>query len=310
MSLNALRDNPLRAPNWRWLRAVQIDGGGPRASRAVDGPDGFAWIRRASRLKRRYELAGNRPDQLYRLVQYDRDMFWAHSMWLDDRAPTRWSIEARILAGETDEEIAAKLGTSPAVIAAYEAVFFDVRSMLMNKDYITTVVMSDAVVRGLSERQYDLLWKLFGYHGGSHVLDAVIAKVTPMTKPEQAKDVGLFFQEFAVNAVKHRAALATITMPLNAHTQLALIDSFVKYVEIEKSSETAEKAHGTIIDNIGAMMAALPFRIGTKLDSIDAKMLPFDDGAAELSNAELMAVAAGDTLSNQQTIEDLRFPGE
>lgn len=308
--LNALRDNPLRAPNWRWLRAVQIDSGGPRASRAVDGPEGFTWIRRASRLKRRYEQAGNRPDQMYRLVQYDRDMFWAHSIWLDERAPTRWVIEARILAGETNEEIAKKLGTSAAVIEAYEAVFFDVRSMLENRDYIVAVVMSDSITRGLSERQYDLLWKLFGYQGGAHVLDAVISKVTPMAKPAATKDVGQFFQEFAVNAVKHRAAVATITMPLNSHTQLALIDSFVKYVEIEKTSETAEKAHGTIIDNIGAMMSSLPFRIGTKLDSVDVKMLPFDDGAAELNSAELMAVATGGKLEDQQAIQDLKFPGD
>jgi hypothetical protein len=40
-----LRDNPMRAPNWRWLRAVQIDGGGPKASRAIDGEAGFTWIR-------------------------------------------------------------------------------------------------------------------------------------------------------------------------------------------------------------------------------------------------------------------------
>lgn len=305
-----LRDNPQRAPNWRWLRAVQIDGGGPRASRAMDGEDGFKWIRRANRLKRRYELAGNRPDQMYRLLQYDRDMFWAHSMWLDERAPTRWVIEARILAGESADEIAIKLGTSSSIVAAYEAVFFDVRGMLANRDYITSVVMADAVTRGLSERQYDLLWKLFGYQGGSHVLDSVISKVTPTDKPNSAKDVGTFFQEFAVNAVKHRAAVATITMSLNAPTQMALIDSFVKYVEIEKSSETAEKAHGTIMENIGAMMAALPFRIGTKLDSVDAKMLPFDDGAAELNNAELMTIASGGTLENQQAIENLRFPGE
>jgi hypothetical protein len=308
--LQALRDNPLRAPNWRWLRATQIDGGGPRASRAVDGPDGFTWIRRASRLKRRYELAGNQPEQLYRLVQYDRDMFWAHSMWLDERAPTRWVIEARILAGETYEQIATKLGTTPGVIEAYENVFFDVRGLLGNRDYVSAVIMADAVTRGLSERQYDLLWKLFGYHGGPHVLDAVISKVTPSSKPTGPNDVGVFFQEFAVNAVKHKAAIATITMPLNSHTQLALIDAFVKYVEIEKSSETAEKAHGTIIDNIGAMMSALPFRIGTKLDSVDAKMLPFDDGAAELNNAELMTVATGGTLEDQQAIVDLRFPGE
>ena len=290
------------------MRAVQIDGGGPRATRAIDGPAGFTWIRRASRLKRRYEQAGNRPEALYRLVQYDRDMFWAHSIWTDERAPTRWAIEARILAGQSDKEIADALGTDAAVITAYEAVFFNVREMLERRDYIVNVVMGDAVTRGLTERQYDLLWKMFGYHGGKHVLDAVMSKFSPMEKAQKPEDVAEFFQDFAVNTVKHKAAIATLTVPINTHTQLALIESFVKYVEIEKTSESAGKAHSTIVENIGAMMAALPFKVGTKLDSIDAKMLPFDDSAAELNNAEMMIVAAGGTLDNQQDIAEMRFP--
>lgn len=308
--LPSLRDNPRRAPNWRWLRAVQIDSGGPRASRAIDGEEGFVWIRRASRLKRRYELAGNRPDQLYRLIQYDRVLFWAHSMWADDKAPMRWAIEARILAGESDEEIAARIGTDAEIIAAYHAVFFDVRSALYNQDYIVNVIMADAVTRGVSERQYDLLWKMFAFHGGSHVLDAVMSKFTATARPERADDVSGFFQDFAINTMKHKAAVAALTVPINTHTQLALIDSFVKYVEIEKTSENTGKAHATIIDNIGAMMAALPFKIGTKLDSAADKMLPFDNGAAELRNEEMMIVAAGGKLPEHQVIEELRFPGE
>jgi hypothetical protein len=306
----ALRDNPRRATNWRWLRAVQVDSGGLRATRNIDGPEGFTWIRRALRLKRRYDEASNRPERMYRLVQYDRAMFWAHSIWLDDKAPTRWAIEARILAGESDLEIAERLGTSPDVIEAYEAVFFHVRDRLHRRDYIVNVVMAEAVGRGLSERQYDLLWKMFAYHGGPHVLDAVISKFTPISRPDSADGVGQFFQEFAVNTVKHKAAIATLTVPINLQTQMALIESFVKYVEIEKGSENASKAHSTIIENIGAMMSALPFKIGTRVDSAADKMLPYDNGAAELRNDELMVLSAGGKLATQPTIEQLRFPGE
>lgn len=310
MQFQELRDSYHRAPNWCWLRAMQIDAGGPRASRAVDGAHGFTWVRRALRLKRRLDAAVNRPDAMYRLLQCDRELFWAHSMWLNDKAPTRWAVEARLLAGESNEQIAARMATDSKVIEAYEAVFFNVRDRLDRLDYIVTVVMADAVTRGLSERQYDLLWKLFGYRGGSHVLDSVISKFSPIAKPDRPEDVGQFFQEFAVNTVKHKAALATLTVPINTHTQLALIESFVKYVEIEKNSENSTKAHTTIVENIGAMLGALPFHIGTKLDSEAEKMLPYDAGAAELRNEELMIVSAGGTLSNQQSIQDLRFPGD
>jgi len=308
--LPSLRDNPRRAPHWRWLRAVEIDSGGQRATRAVDGEAGFTWIRRASRLKRRFEAAGNRSAALYRLVQYDRELFWAHNMWSDERAPMRWAIEARILAGESDADIARRIGTDPGIVAAYAEVFFDVRNMLENRDYVVNVIMADAVARGVTERQFDLLWKMFAFHGGSHVLDAVMSKVTALPRPERSDDVGGFFQDFAVNTMKQKAAIAALTVPINTHTQLGLIDSFVKYTEIEKTSENTSKAHATIVDNIGAMMAALPFKIGTKLDSAADKMLPFDNGAAELRNEEMMVVAAGGKVPEHQIIEELRFPGE
>jgi hypothetical protein len=306
----AFRDNPCRAPHWKWLRAQEIDGEGPRATRALDGEDGFTWIRRASRLKRHYERAGNRRAALYALILRDKELFWAHSIWLADKNPVRWGIEARVLAGETDEEIAAKIGTDPGVISAYVKTFFDVRDRLQNLDYVQNVIMADAVTRGLQERHYDLLWKLLAYKGGPHVLDAVIGRGTAVERPNHADGVGDFFQDFAISSMKYKAALASLTVQINTHTQLPLIESFVKYVEIERNSENAMKAQASIVDNIGVMLTSLPFKIGTKLDAEGVKMLPFDNGAAELRGDEMMVIAAGGQIANTADIQKLNFPGE
>jgi len=302
--------NPLRAPHWRWLRAVQIDSGGRRASRKTDGEDGFFWIRRATRLKRHFEQAAGRSQALYALLERDPDLFWAHNIWTKDKAPTRWTIEARVLAGQSDEEIAFRAATTPDVVRAYVNVFFDVRGLLDRDDYVLNVILADAVARGVQERQYDLLWKLLAYRGGPHVLDATINRFTKTDAPKDATAVANFFQEFAVNTMKYKAAIAALTVQVNTHTQMQLIDSFVKYVEIEKNSENANKAQTTIVQNIGEMLTALPFRVGTKLDSAAIKMVPFDNNAAELKSDELMTIAAGGTLPNQTDIEELRFPGE
>jgi hypothetical protein len=308
--MRAMQDDPLRAPHWRWLRAVQIDGGGKRASRKRDGADGFTWIRRAVQLKRHYERAGNRADALDALHARDRELFWAHSMWAEDKTPTRWAIEARVLAGETDAQIADRLGTDPGVVSAYVNVFFDVRGKLRHTDYVVNVVMAEAVTRGLQERQYDLLWKLMGYHGGTITLDAVMNKFAPVARPEQPEQVSGFFQDFAISAMKYKSALATVTVPVNTHTQLPLIEAFAKFVEIERTTENSTKAHTSIVANIGEMLTSMPFRVGTKLDSADIKMVPFDNSAAELNNREMMIFAANGKLENQTDIENLRFPGE
>jgi len=306
--LNAFCANPLRPPNWRWLRAVQIDSGGKKPSRQFDGPEGFTWIQRSLRLKRHFERANNNPDALYGAMLRDGPMYWAHAIWADDKKPSRWAIEARILAGESNQEIADKLGTEPDIIDAYANTFFDVRAKLQNTDYVVNVVMADAVTRGLQERHYDLLWKLLGYRGGQHVLDAAINRGLVIPKPDSAGGVSAFFQDFAVHSMKYKAAIASLTVPVNSHTQLPLIDSFVKYVEIEKNSDNASKSQATIVENIGAMLATLPFKVGTKLDSVAVKMLPFDDGAAELRNDEMMIIAAGGSLQHQNLIQELHYP--
>jgi len=247
---------------------------------------------------------------MYALILRDKELFWAHSIWLADKNPTRWGIEARVLAGESDAQIAEKIGTDPGIITAYINVFFDVRDRLNNLDYVQNVIMADAVTRGLQERHYDLLWKLLAYKGGPLVLDAVINRGTDVAKPQSADGVGTFFQDFAISSMKYKAALASLTVQVNTHTQLPLIESFVKYVEIEKNSDNVMKAQSSIVDNIGVMLTSLPFQIGTKLDSEGAKMLPFDNGAAELRGDEMLVIAAGGKLENTADIQKLGFPGE
>ena len=309
MSLAALRNNPMRAPHWKWLRALSIDGGGPNATKRRDGADGVQWVRRAIRLKRHHAAACNNQNALYNLAQIDNELFWAHNIWAEDKQPTRWAIEARILAGESDEDIAVKVGCEPAVIAAYESVFFNVRDKLANTGYIVNVVMAESVTKGITERQYDLLWKMFGYTGGPYVLDAVITRFSAIDRPQKPEDVSEFFQNATINSMRHKASVAALTVPINSHTQLAVLDSYVKYIEIERSSDNSTQTQVGIVQNIGAMMQALPFKLGTRADS-DASKLPFDDKAAELSSAELMIAATGGTIENKEDIENLRFPGE
>ena len=304
----ALCDNLKRAPSWRWLRAMEIDGGGFKATKALDGSDGFRWIRRALRFKRRFDAAGNQTPAIYAVVLTDRPLFWAHSIWADEKSPVRWAIEARILAGESNDEIAGKLGTKADVIDVYANTFFDVRSKLQNMDYVLTVVLADAVTRGLQERHYDLLWKMLGYCGGAHVLDATISRFTKMVKPDSPEQVSTFFQEFAVNTMKYKAALSAMTVPVNTHTQLPLIDSFVKYVEIERTTENAVKAQSSIVDNIGEMLKSLTFTVGTKLEANPIKVLPYDEQAAELRSDELLSAAVGGVVLNGADIQKLNFP--
>jgi hypothetical protein len=170
--------------------------------------------------------------------------------------------------------------------------------------------MADAVTRGLQERHYDLLWKLLGYKGGPLVLDAVISRGSPVPRPDGVDGVGGFFQDLAISSMQYKAALASLTIQINTHTQLPLIESFVKYVEIERTTDNATKAQHSIIDNIGAMLAAMPVKVGTKLESATSKLLPYDNGSCELRGDEMLVVAGGGIIENSADIQNLHFPGD
>lgn len=311
MSKIEYRQSPVRAPHWRWLRASQIERGGKATTRAFDGPSGFVCIRRALKLKRHISNARLSADiEDYHMILRDPAMYWAHDIWLEDKKPTRWAIEARVIAGESNEAIAKKVGTEVDVIEAYVDTFFDVREKLVNQDYVINVILGDAVTRGLTERHYDLLWKMVAYQGGTHALNAVMSRFIETDRPKSAEDVANFFQESAINSVKYKAALATMTVPINTHTQLELINSFVKYVEVERTTENATKAQLSIVENIGAMLRAMPLQIGTKLESRVNKIEPYDNSAAELRGDEIIVAASGEEVPNADMIKDLKFPGD
>jgi hypothetical protein len=306
--LNYMMQNPWRSPQWRWLRADSIiNNEGPLTTPRRDGPDGYKWIRRAAQFKRIY----NQYAEPYMQCQLAMEMpaiFWAHHVWADDNGPTKWAIEAHILARETDKEIAWKIGSSPEVVAAYEAIFFNVREKLNYREYILNSVMSDSVTRGISERHYDLLWKLFGYTGGPHVLDSMISRLVNPMWCARSDDVPNFFQDAALNIMKRKAAVASLTVPINSNTQLNLIDAFVKYVEIERTTDSLGKAQDQIVTNLQAMLGSLPFGVATKQKDQSKMVAGYDQSSVELSANELMVVGLGAALPYGDQLQNLSFP--
>lgn len=305
--LQFMAQNPWRTPNWRWLRATGIeDHGYPATTPRRDTEDGYKWIRRALRFHR---LRDSDNDQHQaRLALEFPDIFWAHWAWENNEQPLKHSIEAHILARETNKEIGFKLGCGPEVVEAYEKIFFNVREKLSHREYIINVVLAESVTRGLSDRHYDLLWKMFGFSGGPHVLDAMIDRIGVSSWCARKDGVPKFFNDAALNIMKKKAAIASLTVPINTNTHLHLIEAFVKYVEIERTTDSMGQAQDQIVANLDAMLKILPFDQATKRGA-DRKMLPrFDRLSIELNANEMMVVGAGLNLPDANTLEELAFP--
>lgn len=314
MFLQCIRSNPFRVADWRWQRAVgYLSGQQPPPSKRRDGPVGYRWIREAIRFKR--ELDACQTDwQRFDLAERRPAIFWAHYAYADVSGPPRWVMEARLLARNDDFEVGIKGGMGPQIVEAYEALFFNVREKLQHRDYILNVIMRHAVARGVSEREYDLLLKLYAYFYGPHFLEALASRyfVNPLWCGT-ADGVGGSVEDDAITSLKLKAAVAAKTVQVNSHTQMNLLDTFTKFVEIERNTDSADRAQNQILDHINVMLTSLPFSVGGRDPQSHAKLPPgpttsFDTAGVELNFTELLQVSVGRKLPDEPVLTALHFP--
>lgn len=309
MSLFIAAVNPLRPPDWRWRRAMSIlEANGTPASRRRDSPVGFKWINRATAFLRERARCQN-DTELAVLAERRPEIFWAYWVW-NSQNPIKHAIEAHILARGTDYTIGYRCNMPPKVIDAYESLFFNVRDKLQHRSYILNCVIGPAIHRGLSEREYDLLWKLYGYFLGPCIVDALESKFVNTAWCSNPAALGAAVMDDAIGTLKLKAAIATKTVQVNHQTQLALMEAFTKFVEIERSTDSAGKAQEQILDHISAMMTTLPFNVGGRV-SRTVSMSPVDayeKTAIELTYEETMRLSVRQPIAHQAILKNLTFP--
>ena len=314
MSLHVAAANPFRPVDWKWQRAMGvIDGSQPRPTRKIDTPVGHSWIRKAVVFKS--ELDACRTEGAKHLLSVNRpDIFWAYWAWSSNVNPMKHSIEAHLLARESNFEVGFRCGVAPEVIEAYEHLFFNVREKLQHTKYVLNCVMGPSIHRGVSEREYDLLWKLYGLFLGPHMLDALENKFVNPAWCGTPDGVSACIQDDAIGTLKLKAALAAKTVPVTQHTQLALLETFTKFVEVERTTDSQGKAQDQMLEHISAMLTSLPFNIGGRDPrnnhvAIDAGPLAmFNNSAVELTYEETMRVSVRQPIANAETLLALSFP--
>ncbi len=297
--------NPFRVCNWRWERARVLR---EKNTRAIGRGTNDQFVTAA--FKFQVELAKCKDDvDRWSLMEEYPDIYAAYLIFKrgddEDRHPMRFVIEARILAGQQSDEIANLLGIPPATIDLYEKIFFNVKDKLKNSDYIMTCVMGPSVYAGLSDRDYDLLWKLFGYLYGPVMLDSFIQTTSRKFRPETSSEVDAALGDDARSALQRKVAIVTRTFTVNPFSQSELLNVYARFLEVEKESNSG-KAQDVIMQNIQVMLDKLPWQSGEVAK--DPRIAQYEVNAAELRTDELLAITVGKTLPNQKEIEELKFP--
>lgn len=150
------RYNPFRGPAWKWDLASEIHEGklklgnfhDPAISAAVD-----------------YLKSDGR--HLNAPIHAARDIFEQDSV-------ARSEIEARILAGQTDEVIAQRTAVPALVVETYHDLFFDVRQYL-ETDWVVIKTVGMGRHVGFKNAELRQLWAFFALAGGGPVVDKLVA---------------------------------------------------------------------------------------------------------------------------------------
>lgn len=167
-----------RPLDWRLQHARRLLENGCRSSSYRHDPDLIALVQFL-----RAEARCHSDRDRVRLEQRWLALHAAQHLHISD-GPLRFEVQARILAGQTDDEIAARCRLTPSAVHWFEAVFFNVRDRLHARDWIVARVIGPGLHRGFTEAEIGNVWMTFGYYGGPVALDVVLAITT--TDHEQA----------------------------------------------------------------------------------------------------------------------------
>ena len=168
--------NYFRPLDWRLAAAERLAAARPRRRPAL--PIDPAVARLTTVLK-----AEARPPGSRRAVEPDADrVAWREAVALRDAGgPARAEVEARLLAGQTDAEIAARCGLSPGAVGWFEAAVFHVRDRLAARDWVVGRVIGTSFPPG----DPGPVLRYFGYHGGPGLLDVALAVLSGRPLPPE-----------------------------------------------------------------------------------------------------------------------------
>lgn len=238
------------------------------------------------------------PGQPGRIPARFTDLHQAYSLRLAAPPPLPAAVEAMLLTELSGDNIAQRVGVTPASIAWYAAAFFDVRDRLRCAHFILNYVIEASRQRsGGDWCQYG--WKLIAYLGGDAAFQEALgaSQVTSL----EAWVSRLRGETRVVLHEKARRVAAGLSVADAARltTLLAAGEATAPPVDAQAPNQFEM--------NIQGLMAEIPWTVGTHIQTT-TRVTPFESGAAELRADEMLELELGGNLPNAEQILAATFP--
>lgn len=322
--------NPFRRPDWRFERVLSIVDQSVRTSgtcgRLTRFDDQYTRELRKFLLKYR-----NKTGESRKLLGYAfPGLYWAYQAYEQrdaELSKLATMLEARLLSGQSNEEIAKLQFTLPDTAHWYELAFFNVRDRLEAHDWIIEHVLLPAYRRDMGAAQladddahrplvpnivepfFDSTLKFFAYYGGPYVLDIALTGFRRGTFARSPDEVFSWFDQQTRNVVRSKVTSAAAKLPVTRWNVMELLNVHTQIMAIEKSDSSRIK-QDTTIQTIEAMLKEIPWAFGRKrLEAVKGTLLePLERSAAEPRDAELQLLSAGIDPGNARELALLGLP--
>jgi len=324
-------------PDWRWSRVLSICDKLPRPGRPKRTDDLF--IRQARTFLLRWRGANSTLDpQGYRQELFLENPGLYLAFELNDKSsdePTQVHlIQARILAGQNNQEIALKIGTTAEAIDWYEQLFFHIRPKLRQTDWIYSNILLPSCIRqaGVAKqtrqteeelngesapyRAYpivnammDMTLKLFAYYYGPVMLEFMIGGIRPGTRVSSADQIPTVLSEHFSDTVLRRAAQAATMFAVTKFNVTQLFDTATKIMDLKLRAEDMNEGGKTTVENIlSVALGQIPWSVNRQGQEMlrDQAIGEIDDSYAELRDEELLLLSAGEKVEGLDEIASLQ----
>ena len=149
----------------------------------------------------------------------------AHAVY-EQNGVKRYEVEARLVAGEDDDAIAAKCAMTPAAVAAYEYLFGAIREFQGQLYRLMKLLVGSGVQDGFRDDELRQFWAWAGLTGGRFVVDKLVGAFRATWQPKDPPVLSTYLQPAAKVPLRMQAAIAATTLPPDDEgNEVALLSS-------------------------------------------------------------------------------------
>ena len=172
-------NSPIRPINWRWQLAGGLAGG------LTGFPEAWidAWVQRARRFREALDRCRSADDRAA-LARRQPDLAGAFALAGELGWGKGQEVEARLLARQPVPLVATRFGLTPAIVDAYEHLFFNISDRLHASSWVVRLAIGPALHGDPALLDLGTLARHVGFFQGQPALDALLDTFTRLPAPE------------------------------------------------------------------------------------------------------------------------------